>query len=50
MVFEEFFKKKRIDLAALQAAEPACFLNLKITLSRWAKKVSIIPKNTGSIN
>jgi len=29
MTFEEFFKKKRIDLAALQRAEPALFVEFK---------------------
>ena len=50
MTFEEFFKKKRIDLDALQAAEPALFSEFKTHFEQMGEKVSTILKNTGLIN
>src|SRR3954463_8883962 len=38
MLFEEFFKKKRIDLAALQAAEGALFSEFKDHFEQMGEK------------
>jgi hypothetical protein len=38
MTFEEFFKKKRIDLAALQQGEPALFSEFKIYYEQMGEK------------
>ena len=38
MTFEEFFKKKRIDLDALQAAEPALFSEFKTHFEQMGEK------------
>jgi len=38
MTFEEFFKKKRIDLAALQLGEPALFSEFKIHYEQMGEK------------
>ncbi|HEY9196838.1 MAG TPA: hypothetical protein VIM77_11250, partial [Mucilaginibacter sp.] len=38
MLFEEFFKKKRIDLAALQQAEGALFLEFKEHFEQMGEK------------
>src|ERR1700744_2364525 len=38
MTFEEFFKKKRIDLDALQAVEPALFSEFKIHFESMGEK------------
>jgi hypothetical protein len=38
MTFEEFFKKKRIDLAALEQAEPTLFSEFKIHYDQMGEK------------
>jgi hypothetical protein len=38
MTFEEFFKKKRIDLAAMQQGEPALFSEFKIHFEQMGEK------------
>ena len=38
MTFEEFFKKKRIDLAALEKAEPALFSEFKAHYEQMGEK------------
>jgi hypothetical protein len=38
MTFDEFFKKKRIDLAALELAEPALFSEFKIHYDQMGEK------------
>ncbi len=38
MTFEEFFKKKRIDLVALEPAEPALFSEFKIHYDQMGEK------------
>ncbi|MCC8425065.1 hypothetical protein [Mucilaginibacter sp. UR6-11] len=38
MTFEEFFKKKRIDLAALQQGEPALFAEFKLHYEQMGEK------------
>ena len=38
MDFEEFFKKKRIDLTALQGAEPSLFSEFKLHYSEMGEK------------
>jgi len=38
MTFEEFFKKKRIDLAALQQGEPALFSEFKLHYEQMGEK------------
>ena len=38
MTFEEFFKKKRIDLAALEKAEPALFSEFKMHFEQMGEK------------
>jgi len=38
MTFEEFFKKKRIDLAALEKAEPALFSEFKLHFGQMGEK------------
>ena|SRR6185312_5629656 len=38
MTFEEFFKKKRIDLAALEKAEPALFSEFKAHYEKMGEK------------
>jgi hypothetical protein len=38
MTFDEFFKKKRIDLAALESAEPALFLEFKAHYEQMGEK------------
>jgi hypothetical protein len=38
MTFEEFFKKKRIDLAALQQGEPALFAEFKLHYGQMGEK------------
>ena len=38
MTFEEFFKKKRIDLAALQKAEPVLFSEFKTHFEQMGEK------------
>jgi hypothetical protein len=38
MTFEEFFKKKRIDLIALQGAEPALFSEFKLHYTEMGEK------------
>jgi hypothetical protein len=38
MTFEEFFKKKRIDLAALQKAEPVLFAEFKTHFEQMGEK------------
>ncbi|MDB5159137.1 MAG: hypothetical protein JWR50_3844 [Mucilaginibacter sp.] len=38
MTFEEFFKKKRIDLAALQQGEPALFSEFKLHYDQMGEK------------
>jgi hypothetical protein len=38
MTFEEFFKKKRIDLSALQKAEPALFSDFKTHFEQMGEK------------
>jgi hypothetical protein len=38
MTFEEFFKKKRIDLAALEKAEPALFAEFKTHYEQMGEK------------
>src|SRR3978361_495044 len=38
MTFEEFFKKKRIDLAALELSEPALFSEFKTHFEQMGEK------------
>ena len=38
MTFDEFFKKKRIDLAALEKGEPALFSEFKIHYEKMGEK------------
>src|ERR1700712_473168 len=38
MTFEEFFKKKRINLVALEKAEPALFSEFKIHFEQMGEK------------
>ncbi len=38
MTFEEFFKKKRIDLVALDKSEPALFSEFKIHFEQMGEK------------
>src|ERR1700680_1402449 len=38
MTFEEFFKKKKIDLAVLEQAEPALFSEFKVQYDQMGEK------------